>query len=146
MIALLSTALAGSICSTNGLPSGPVAVDLRPGALGAVADPCVRTEAAVRAGGSLLVDRPDFYGRLGVFSAVDLRLGLSERTEVFARVEPFRSDTVIAPVQVDAAGLGASTLGVRTVVEQAFLYLEAPPARATTLDQVLTAARHAATW
>lgn len=42
--------------------------------------------------------------------------------------------------------LAAADRIVRTVVEQAFLYLEAPPARATTLDQVLTAARHAATW
>ena len=35
---------------------------------------------------------------------------------------------------------------VRTVVEQAFLYLEAPPARATTRNQVIAAAQHAATW
>ncbi|MFT6146693.1 MAG: 2-oxoisovalerate dehydrogenase E1 component beta subunit [Myxococcota bacterium] len=35
---------------------------------------------------------------------------------------------------------------VQAVVEGAFLYLEAPPARATTLHQVVAAAREAATW
>lgn len=35
---------------------------------------------------------------------------------------------------------------VQTVVDGAFLYLEAPPARATTPNQALAAAREAATW
>ncbi len=35
---------------------------------------------------------------------------------------------------------------VQAVVEGAFLYLEAPPARATTLHQVVAAARESATW
>lgn len=128
MIALLLAASANDarpailipskVCNPVGRPSGPVSVGLLPGRLGNTVDPCVRTEAGIAVGGGLLVDTPDFYGRIQAFGALDVRVGLSERVELHGRFEGFRLDNVIAPVAVSASGIGATSIGMTVVLEQ----------------------------
>jgi hypothetical protein len=117
-LALATAAEPTAPCQTGGRPTGPVSTALLPGALGIVRDPCVRTEVGVAAGGNLLVDTADFYGRIQVATAVDGRIGVSDRVEVFARVEAFRLDNVIAPVSVANAGLGATALGASVLLDE----------------------------
>ncbi len=115
---LVVTAVASSVCGGSGRPTGPVTVGLLPGRLGAMVDPCLRTEVGLAAGGSLLVDRPDFYGRLQTYGALDLRVRVHERVEISGRSEFWRSDLVLAPVAVSASGLGATRVGVTAILEQ----------------------------
>lgn len=106
------------VCTPGGRATGPVSVGLLPGRLGLLRDPCVRTEVGIGVGGSALVDTADFYGRIQIVGALDARVGLSERVEVFARVEGLRIDNVIAPVSVSASGIGATAVGASVVLEQ----------------------------
>jgi hypothetical protein len=68
---------------TWGQGSGPVAIGLLEGGLGEGRRVCGRSEVGLGAGAMLLVDRPNFYGRL----SADLRLrgswALSDRLELF---------------------------------------------------------------
>jgi len=111
MIPLTAAALAG-VCLEGSLPQGPLTVSTQPADLGKQRNPCMRTEVGLTGGAALLVDTADFYGRIQLLGAVDGRVELfDERMTVDFGIEPFRGDTVIAPITVSAGGLGATYLG-----------------------------------
>ncbi|MEZ4322250.1 MAG: hypothetical protein R3F61_32555 [Myxococcota bacterium] len=111
MIAVLSVAMAGA-CSEDALPQGPLTVTLQPGDLGRARSACLRTEVGLGGGAALVVDTPDFYGRIQLMGTVDGRIALpGTPVSVEVGVEPLRIDNVIAPIAVSASGFGASYVG-----------------------------------
>ncbi|MCA9572666.1 MAG: hypothetical protein KC656_32725, partial [Myxococcales bacterium] len=94
-------------------PHGPPQLGLRTGGLGDAQDPCAISQVDAIVGGSLLVDTPDFYGRLQAVGAVQMRYRVHPSDlQVRLRAELVRLDQVIAPVGVSSLGLGATTIGV----------------------------------
>lgn len=97
---------------TWGQTTGPVAMGLLEGGLGEGRRACGRSEAGVAAGGLLVVDLANFYGRL----SADLRLrgswSITDDLEVFGRFEFFRFDQLITPLTATSIGIGHTNLGV----------------------------------
>ncbi|MCP4867412.1 MAG: hypothetical protein GY898_01675 [Proteobacteria bacterium] len=113
-VALLPTAaLADGACdeSTWGLPTGPVRAGLLEGELGAAHRVCGRSEIALDGGGLLLVDLPNFYGRLAAAIRIDGSWAWGPRGELFGSWEAFRYDSLITPLSSSAIGIGHLTVG-----------------------------------
>lgn len=110
--ALPTPALAG-VCDelSWGQGTGPVAMGLLEGGLGEGHRACGRSEVGLGAGGLLLVDLPNFFGRL----SADLRLrgswAATDRLELFGRFEFFRFDQLITPLTATSIGIGHTNLG-----------------------------------
>jgi hypothetical protein len=64
------------------------------------------------------VDTPNFYGRIQYFGALDARYAITDRVEVFGRIEGLRADNVIAPFSASSTGLGATSVGATVQLEQ----------------------------
>ncbi|MCB9675193.1 MAG: hypothetical protein H6737_08750 [Alphaproteobacteria bacterium] len=119
MIALVSAALAGA-CTDTPLPQGPLTAALQPGDLGRARTACLRSEVGLGGGAALVIDTADFYGRIQLMGTVDGRIALPDvNLSIDLGVEPYRSDSVIAPISVGAAGLGASWVGATWQFEEA---------------------------
>jgi len=111
-LALPSPLLAG-VCDdvTWGQATGPVALGLLEGGLGEGHRACGRTEAGVGAGGMLVVDLPNFYGRLSADMRLRGSFAVTERLELFGRFEFFRFDYLITPLSASVIGIGHTNLG-----------------------------------
>ena len=111
---LVPTSSHAGICDemTWGQATGPVALGLLEGGLGEGRRACGRSEVGIAAGGMLLVDLPNFYGRL----SADLRLrgswAINDALEVYARFEFFRFDQLITPLTATSIGIGHTNVGV----------------------------------
>ena len=111
MIALVSMALA-TPCTEDALPQGPLTVALQPGDLGDARSACLRSEVGLGGGAALVVDNADFYGRIQLMGTLDGRIALPDANlSIDLGIEPFRSDSVIAPIAVGTSGLGAAWVG-----------------------------------
>lgn len=95
----------------DGMPTGPVTAGLLDGDLGTGHRVCGRSEVGLDAGGLLLVDMPEFYGRLSAAGTLDGSLAVSDRVELFAALEFLRFENVITPIPATAFGLGHTSLG-----------------------------------
>ena len=95
----------------DGMPTGPVIVGLHDGNLGAAHRACGRTEVGLDVGGLLLVDRPNFYGRLSAGGTLDGSLMVHPRLELFTHVQFLRYENVITPIPATALGFGFTGLG-----------------------------------
>lgn len=101
-----------AFCEALGpLVEGPAHATLLPGRLGGGRPICARNAVGLSGGLGLAIDLPRFYGALTGSVAVDGRLRLHDRIEVFAEVEAFRYERVIAPFSAGVASLGYTALG-----------------------------------
>lgn len=96
----------------DGMPTGPVVAGLFDGNLGAAHRACGRNEVGLDAGGMLLVDMPNFYGRLSAGGSLDGSAMLHPRVELFGRLEFLRFENVITPIPATSLGLGFTSVGV----------------------------------
>lgn len=94
-----------------GMPTGPVLAPLLDGGLGRAHRVCGRSEVAVRGGGLLAIDKPDFYGRVTAGLNLEGSYAPTRTTEVFAGLEALRFDTVISSLAASRLGLGHTYLG-----------------------------------
>ncbi len=112
-LAWSGAALADPCAELDGMAEGPVAVGIRPGELGRAHRVCGRSELALGGSAYLLADAPNFYGH--IVGTVDLDGSYhleSSRTEVFARAEIVRYDSVIGPLPDAWFGPGWFSAGV----------------------------------
>ena len=96
----------------DGMPTGPVIAGLLDGNLGAAHRACGRNEVGLDVGGLLLVDMPNFYGRLSAGGSLDGSAMVHPRVELFGRLEFLRFENVITPIPATALGLGFTSVGV----------------------------------
>lgn len=103
----------GGVCDdvTWGQATGPVALGLLEGGLGEGHRACGRSEAGIGAGGMLVVDLPNFYGRLSADVRLRGSFAVTDRLELFGRFEFFRFDYLITPLSASALGIGHTNLG-----------------------------------
>lgn len=94
-----------------GMPTGPVLAPLLDGGLGRAHRVCGRSEIAVRGGGLLAIDKPNFYGRVTAGLNLEGSYAPTRTTEVFAGLEALRFDTVISSLAASRLGLGHTYLG-----------------------------------
>ncbi len=94
-----------------GLPTGPVAAGLLEGELGRAHRACGRSELAVDAGGLLVVDLDNFYGRLAAGLRLEGSWAWGPRGELFGSLEVLRYDSLITPLSSSSLGLGHTTVG-----------------------------------
>ena len=94
-----------------GLPTGPVPAGILEGELGRARRVCGRSEAALDVGGLLLVDLPNFYGRVAGGLRLEGSWAFLDRGELFGSFEAFRYDMLITPLSSSSAGIGQTTLG-----------------------------------
>jgi hypothetical protein len=94
-----------------GLGQGAVQAGIRDGDLGTARRLCGRHEFGVVGGLSLLVDVPNFYGRLKGGLSLEGSYAVHERIEVFAAWEAFRYEAVLAPIGSTFIGLGHLAIG-----------------------------------
>ena len=97
-----------------GLPTGPVAAGLLEGELGRAHRTCGRSELAVDAGGLLVVDLDNFYGRLAAGLRLEGSWAWGPRGELFGSLEVLRYDSLITPLSSSSLGLGHATVGAGT--------------------------------
>ena len=113
--AVSASALASpaSVCdeSSWGLATGPVRAALLEGELGAPHRTCGRSEVALDGGGMLLVDLPNFYGRLAAALRLDGSWAWGPRGELFASWEFLRYDSLITPLSSSTLGIGHLSVG-----------------------------------
>jgi hypothetical protein len=113
-LALSPTAALAGPCGEagDGMPTGPVVAGLLDGDLGAPHRACGRNEVALDAGALLLVDAPNFYGRLSAGGTLDASVMLTERLELLVQFEFLRFENVITPIPATALGVGHLNLGL----------------------------------
>lgn len=97
--------------AADGMPTGPVVVGLFDGNLGAAHRACGRNEVGLDVGALLLVDMPNFYGRLSAGGTLDGSVMLHPRVELFGKLEFLRFENVITPIPATALGLGFTSVG-----------------------------------
>ena len=118
MIALLLALASASPCDDLTLATGPVSVGLRDGDLGSARHACPRTEVCL-SGHALLLDDSgnlNIYGQIQFQGILDGSLALSDKSEVFVRIEAFRHQEAISLVGASYNGLGHTTLGASTLL------------------------------
>jgi hypothetical protein len=96
----------------HGMGTGPVVAPLLDGGLGRAHRVCGRSEVALRGGGLILVDTPNFYGRVSAGLTLEGSWAPTRRTEVFGGLELVRYDTVISSLTASRLGFGHTYLGV----------------------------------
>lgn len=118
LVALGLAALASAPASADpcksfgyGMPTGPVVAPLLDGGLGRAYRVCGRSELAIRGGGLLTVDKPNFYGHVSAGATLAGSWAPTKYTEVFAGVEVVRYDTVIQSLSASRVGFGHTYLG-----------------------------------
>lgn len=94
-----------------GMAAGPVVAPVLDGGLGRAYRVCGRSEVGVRAGGVLLIDRPNFYGRVSAGGTIEGSWAINKYSEVFAGLEVIRYDTVIQSLTASQLGFGHTYLG-----------------------------------
>ena len=94
-----------------GLPTGPVQAGLNEGSLGTAHRVCGRSEVGLDFGAMLLVDLPNFYGRLGAGLRLDGSWAWGPRGELFGSFEVFRFDNLITPLSSTSIGIGHTNIG-----------------------------------
>jgi hypothetical protein len=94
-----------------GMPTGPVVAPLFDGGLGRGYRVCGRTEVGFRAGGLILVDKPNFYGRVSAGGTLEGSWAPTKNAELFAGAELVRYDTVIQSLSASAIGFGHTYIG-----------------------------------
>jgi hypothetical protein len=105
-------------CDSDPIATGPVSVALRDGALGSGRRACPRREVGV-SGHALLLDDTgnlNIYGQIQLQGVVDASVAVSDRVEVFARLEAIRSQQAISLAGASYTGLGHTTLGVSALL------------------------------
>lgn len=112
VFALLGVAYADPCEGLDGLAEGPVAVGVRPGELGRAHRVCGRSEVALGGSAYLLADAANFYGHLVGTADLDGSWAVSDTTEIFARGELVRYDSVLAPLPDATFGPGWFSLGL----------------------------------
>lgn len=95
----------------HGMATGPVVAPVFDGGLGRGYRVCGRSEVGLRAGGLLLVDTPNFYGRVSAGGTLEGSWAPGKFGEVFAGAELVRYDTVIQSLSASALGFGNMYLG-----------------------------------
>jgi hypothetical protein len=94
-----------------GMPTGPVVAPLLDGGLGRAHRVCGRSEVALRGGGLILIDRPNFYGRVSAGLTLEGSYAPTKYTEIFAGLELLRYDTVIQSLTASQFGFGHTYVG-----------------------------------
>jgi hypothetical protein len=108
--------------TTDGMATGPVTAGLLDGDLGRAHRACGRTEAGISGGGLLIVDLPNFYGRISGNLTVDGSWAIGERSELFATVELLRYESLITPMSSSSLGFGHTALGAARRVLQGSIW------------------------
>ena len=105
---------------THAMPVGPVQAGLLDGELGLARRVCPRTELGLGGGGYVLAEPENFYGYLHGEAALSGSYALGDDTELFARIEPVRWQSVLGAIPSDHLGLGWTSLGAtqRLVVSE----------------------------
>lgn len=113
LLLVLPASASAAVCDevTWGQATGPVALGILEGGLGEGHRACGRTEAGIGAGGMLIVDLANFYGRLSADMRVRGSWMATDRLELFGRFEFFRFDLLITPLTASAMGIGHTNLG-----------------------------------
>ncbi|MBW1877539.1 MAG: hypothetical protein JRI25_12150 [Deltaproteobacteria bacterium] len=96
----------------DGMPDGPVTAGLFNGDLLRAHRVCGRTEVGTFGSAYLVMDTDNFYGHIVASGFLDGSLAVDEDTEVFARLELARYDSVIAPFPDAYFGTGFTAVGV----------------------------------
>lgn len=94
-----------------GMATGPVVAPLLDGGLGQARRVCGRSEVALRGGGLILIDRPNFYGRVSAGATLEGSWAPTKTTEIFGGIELVRYDTVITSLTASNVGLGHTYVG-----------------------------------
>jgi hypothetical protein len=111
MIALgwMVTAAHAGCAGNPALPSGPVQAWLGEGMMGLAVPTCATTSVGLAPRASLLVDTPNFYGRIQATGTFDATFAPSERTSFGLALEPFHLESVISALNSSWLGYGATT-------------------------------------
>ena len=94
-----------------GMPTGPVVAPVFDGGLGRGYRVCGRSEVALRGGALLLVDKPNFYGRVSAGATLEGSWAPTKYAELFGGAELVRYDTVIESLTASAVGFGHMFFG-----------------------------------
>jgi hypothetical protein len=107
-------------CDTleNGLAHGQVQVGLVDGDLGVAQALCPQNRLGLAVGGGAIVETTNFYGHIVGSGTLRGTLAVSKRTALYASIEGFRYDAVIAPIASSAIGLGYTDVGASGQVVQ----------------------------
>ncbi len=95
----------------DGVPQGPVAADIVDGDLGAAHGVCPTTSIGLTAGGNAIVELENLYGRIRATGTLTGSYALSDRAELYAKVEAVRFDTIITAISVTGIGPGYTDVG-----------------------------------
>ncbi len=118
MIMLLMALASAAPCDSDPIATGPVSVAMRDGALGSGRRACPRSEVGL-SGHALLLDDTgnlNIYGQIQLQGVVDGSVALSDRVEVFGRLEALRSQQAISLAGASYTGLGHTTVGVSALL------------------------------
>ena len=113
MITLLAALAHADVCATDttAFATGPVALTYEDAELGAPHRLCPRTEVGLLPGGQAIVEATNFYGHIVAGATLHGSWAMDDKTELFAGIEAFRYDSVIAPISVDYMGFGHVNVG-----------------------------------
>lgn len=100
-------------CDTwnDGVAQGPVEAGLVDGDLGAAHRMCPRTSVGLAPTAYAIIEPENLYGRIVATATLSGSLALSDRTELYATVEGFRYDMLIAAISASGMGPGYTGLG-----------------------------------
>lgn len=96
---------------TDGVAQGPVQAGFSDGDLGGVHRLCPMTSLGLSPTAYAIVEPENLYGRIVATGTLTGSYALSDKLEVYANVEAFRFDTLIAAVSVTGMGPGYTALG-----------------------------------
>lgn len=118
MIALLAAAAAHAGCGENpALATGPVQAWLWDGMHGLAVPTCAVDSVGVAPRASLLVDTPNFYGKLQATGTFDAVIAPDDRTAVGLALEPLHYESVISAISTSWFGYGATSVSASRRVE-----------------------------
>lgn len=110
---LAAPATAASPCEDHGdgMATGPSARSFGWGELGRPHRACGRSEVGLDAGGFLIVDLDNFYGRLSASARLRGSWAVHPRVELLATLPVIRAEVLITPLAATSLGLGSMTIG-----------------------------------
>lgn len=100
-------------CDTwnDGVAQGPVEAGLADGDLGAAHRLCPRTSVGLAPTAYAIVEPENLYGRIVATATLNGSVAVNDRLELYASIEAFRYDMLIAAISADAMGPGYTDLG-----------------------------------
>ncbi len=96
---------------TDGVAQGPVEAGLLDGDLGGAHRVCPATTVGIAPTAYAIIEPENLYGRILATGTLSGSWAVSERLELYARLEAVRMDMLIAPIASDSLGPGYTALG-----------------------------------